>query len=648
MQKRYRNPDAASEKSMKRMQFYMAWISTVVLLVGTTDLAGCSTKESVPAAAAAQQPASAPAPAASTDQLAPQDAQAPTPDQVQQENAAAASDNAPQTQLPEVSLTADGLDELLAPIALYPDPVLAIMLQAAVNPQEVMDGGNWLTVGDNNKLKDAALDEATKKAGFTPVMMALLHFGPVVDMMCTQFDWTKQLGASYAADPKAVLDSVQRLRAQAVDNGALKSSSQMKVDVKEDQGKQVVALEPTDPKVVYVPQYNPDQVFGTTTTTTTANGVTTTTTTTTGPAGSTAPTTSTSSNSTTVVKEKEGVSTGTAVLIGLLSFGAGMAVGAAISNNNYYYPAWGYGGVWYGPRPYYPHPYHPVYYGGWHGGYAYNRPPYYRNNNVYINVNNNYYNRFNNNSNLRPGYQPRPVPYNRNPNSNYARSAGNYNGANRGVKYNGSNNYKRPTTYQGANNNRQPNTGNVGSRPGGANGGNAAVQRPAGGNAGNNANVQRPAPGTGNNNWKGQSTYQGNKAGTNNRVGNGNTPTRNPSGDRGFGQPGGTRPTTGNMPSTRPATGNNPAARPATGNVGNTRPGGNAQPTARPATQPANRPTTQPANRPQANNGGAFGGGGNAKADREASNRGRQSMGAPQHQQRSGGGKPAGGGQRKH
>ena len=77
----------------------------------------------------------------------------------------------------------------------------------------------------------------------------------------------------------------------------------MTVDVKQDQGKQVVQLEPTDPKVIYVPQYNPDQVFGTTTTTTTANGVTTTTTTTTGAA---APTTSTSTNSTTVVKEKRG------------------------------------------------------------------------------------------------------------------------------------------------------------------------------------------------------------------------------------------------------------------------------------------------------------------------------------------------------
>ena len=77
-----------------------------------------------------------------------------------------------------------------------------------------------------------------------------------------------------------------------------------------------------------------------------------------------------------------------------------MAVGAAINNNTYYYPAWGHGGVWYGPRPYYPPPYHPAYYGGWHGGYAYNRPVHYGNTNVNIKINNNYYNRFKKKNNL--------------------------------------------------------------------------------------------------------------------------------------------------------------------------------------------------------------------------------------------------------
>ena len=629
------------------MQFWMAWISTVVLLTGTTSLEGCGSKDSVVPAATAQPQAGAPA--ATADPQAQQAPQGQTADQVQQQNEAAAAQNAPQTQLPEVNLSAAGLDEILAPIALYPDPVLALMLQASVNPQEVMDGGNWLALPDNDKLKEAALDEASKKAGFTPVMQGLLHFGPVIDMMCTQFDWTKQLGAAYAADPKSVLDAVQRLRAQALDTGALKSSPQMKVDITEDQGKQIVQLEPTDPKVVYVPQYNPDQVFGTTTTTTTNGGTTTTTTTTTGGAPVT------TSNSTVVVQQQSsGVSTGSAVLIGLLSFGAGIAVGAAISGNNYYYPAWGYGGVYYGGRPYYPPPYRPVYYGGWHGGYGYNRPVHYGNNNIYINNNNNYYNRFNNNNNLNANYRPKPVPYNNRPNSAYAKSAGNYGGANKGVKYNGSSNYKGASTYQGANN-RQPNTGNIQNRPGGANAGNTAVQRPGAGSAGNNANVQRPNTGAANSNWKGQTTYQGaNKAGganvgANKGVSAGNMPARNPSGDRGFGQTGGTRPTTGNMQTSRPTTGNmatsrpttanTPASRPTTGNAPASRPTGNTQPAARPTTQPANRAAPQQTSRPQSNSGGALAGGSNAKADRAASSRGRQSMGAPQ--KNAGGGKQA-------
>lgn len=580
---------------MKRLNQCFSWVTAIALVLGTSGLDACGSNKDAPVAATqAQQPD-------------PQgQAQGQPPAQAQN----ASADASQNTQLPAVNFSADGLDELMAPIALYPDPVLAIMLQASVDPQEVMDGGNWLAVDDNQKLKEAALDQASQKAGFTPVMQALLHYPTVVDLMCTQFDWTKQMGAAYSANPKAVLEAVQRLRAQAVDNGALKSGPQMKVDVTQDQGQQVVKLEPTDPKTVYVPTYDPSRVYSTTTTTTSPNGTTTTTTTTNAPAGT--PTSSTSSNTTTVVKEeKSGVSTGTAVLIGLLSFGAGIAVGAAINNNNYYYPAWGYGGVWYGPRPYYPPPYHPVYYGGWHGGYYYNRPPYYHQTNIYINNSNNYYNRFNNNGNLNPNYKPRPVPYNNNPNGVYAKSMGN-----------------RPTTrQQGATYQPRPNN-NVNARPAPTTGN--VQTRPGQGNANVGA---RPAPGTTDaNNWKGQSTYKGKNpattgqqpvggaqtrpapgganAGANNRVGTGTPPSRNPSGDRGFGQQGGTRPTTGNTQNTRPSTGNQPTTRPSTGN----------QPAARPAPQPASRP--QPST-----GGGAFNGANNPKSDRAASNRGHSSMG---------------------
>jgi len=599
---------------MKRIQSYMALFTAFFLLSATTGLEGCGTKEATSASAVQQPAANTSAQDTSSAQQPPAapTGQAAQPDQSQQ-----------QAQLPEVNLTADGLDELLAPVALYPDPVLAVLLQASVDPQEVMDGGNWLALDENQNLKEAALDQASAKAGFTPVMQALLHYPTVVDLMCTQFDWTKQLGAAYQGNPKAVLASVQRLRAQAVDTGALKSSPQMTVDVKQDQGGEVVELKPTDPKVVYVPQYNPSQVFSTTTTTT-SGGTTTTTTTTSGPA----PATSSSNTTVVVQQQKSGVSTESAVLIGLLSFGAGIAVGMAINNNNYYYPAWGYGGVWYGPRPYYPPPYHPVYYPGYGGGYHYNRPVHYGNTNIYINNTNNYYNRFNNNNNLNPNYKPRPVPYNTNQNSTYAKSMGNSPGAKQGASYrpntsNNANNFKGQTTYQGnrptntTNTNARPATGNVQNRPGGANTGNAPN------------NAQRPTTGNNANNWKGQTTYQGNK-GANANVNAGNQPTRNPSGDRGFGQPGGTRPTTNNAPASRPTSGNASASRPATSNTPAARPStGNAS-ASRPAptSQPAARPASQPANRPQPSNGGALGGASNGKSDRAASNRGQASMGA--------------------
>jgi hypothetical protein len=598
---------------MRRIQFSMAWLSAFLMITVNMAWEGCSAKESSPAPVVQQDPANAPATNAAA-------ATAPV------EQADQAS-----MQLPQVDLTADGLDELLAPIALYPDPVLAVMLQAATDPQEVMDGGNWLVLDQNQNLKEAALDQASQKAGFTPVMQALLHYPTVVDLMCSQFDWTKQIGAAYQASPKAVLDSVQRLRAQAVDNGALKSSSQMKVDVTQSNGQQVVELKPADPKVVYVPQYNPDLVFQTTTTTTRPDGTTTTTTTTSGPATTVASSTNTNTNTTTVVKEKEGVSTGTAVLIGLLSFGAGVAVGNAISSNHYYYPAWGYGGVWYGPRPYYPPPYRPIYYPGWGPSYGYHRPVHYGNTNIYIN-NNNYYNRFNNNNNLNPNYKPRPVPYNTSSNSNYSRNMGSKPGAKQGVNY-------RPATAN-----------NVNSRP-------ATGNRPGGGNAGNNPGAApRPVTGSnGTNDWKGQTTYQGNKgeATGNNRVNAATPPARNPSGDRGFAQNGGARPATqpnrpntGNATYNRPnaANTNAPAARPGTGNSSGARPTPTTQPSTRPAAgnQPSARPAqSQTQNRAQSSGGGALNGA-NAKADRAASNRGHASMGAPAARTGS-----AGGGSRK-
>ena len=129
---------------MKRLQASFAWISALLLLTGNMGLGGCSS---------AKEPS--PSPVVQQDSAPPQ--------QVQGEQA-----QTQQMQLPEVNLTADGLDELLAPVALYPDPVLAVALQAAVDPQEVMDGGNWLVLDQNKSLKEAALDEASKKQASRP------------------------------------------------------------------------------------------------------------------------------------------------------------------------------------------------------------------------------------------------------------------------------------------------------------------------------------------------------------------------------------------------------------------------------------------------------------------------------------------------
>jgi hypothetical protein len=268
---------------------------------------------------------------------------------------------------------------------LYPDPVLAQVLTAATNPQMVLDAGNWLIA--NPDLKGRALDEAAQPLGFSPSMRALLQFPEVVDMMCMQLDWTTQLGEAFAADQAGVLDAVQRLRKQSADVGNLKSSDQMTVATETQEGKEVITVEPADPKVVYVPKYDPVAVYAPP------------------PAVIPAPTTTT-----TVVQEKTGYSTGAMVTTGLLAFGAGLLVGEVFDDDDDwddYHPNYGYGGMYYGGRPYYPPPpsyYRPPYGGSYRPGSGYNRPPGYQNgfnNNTIIvnNQGNDYWNSYGN----RPG-----------------------------------------------------------------------------------------------------------------------------------------------------------------------------------------------------------------------------------------------------
>jgi hypothetical protein len=239
------------------------------------------------------------------------------------------------------------MEELLAPVALYPDPILMQVLAAAGNPQEVLDAGNWLL--QNQSLKGDALEQAASKIGFTPPTRAILQFPATLDMMCQEMAWTTELGQAFVADQQGVLDAVQRLRFQAQEVGNLKSSPQMQVSLEDQQGEQVIYLKPADPQVVYVPQYDPVAVYAP------------------APAATT---------TTTVVQE--GYSTGALITTGLLAFGAGMLVNEIFDDDDWddrYYPRYGYGGGYYYNR----YPYRPVYGNGYYPSNGYNRPPNYNN-----------------------------------------------------------------------------------------------------------------------------------------------------------------------------------------------------------------------------------------------------------------------------
>ena len=88
-----------------------------------------------------------------------------------------------------------------------------------------------------------------------------MHFPQVVDMMCSEMDWTSQLGNAFNANQSAVLDSVQRLRLQAKQAGNLQTTPQQTVVTQQASGQQVIVIQPTNPQIIYVPQYNPVQVY---------------------------------------------------------------------------------------------------------------------------------------------------------------------------------------------------------------------------------------------------------------------------------------------------------------------------------------------------------------------------------------------------
>jgi hypothetical protein len=280
----------------------------------------------------------------------------------QSQPAAAASDysgqGAPQT--------AAELQGLVAPIALYPDALVAQILSASTFPDQVAVADNWLQT--NKALTGSALTQAVDKQTWDPSVKALTQFPSVLDKMAQSLAWTSSLGEAYHNQQADVMTAVQTLRAQAKTEGNLKSGPQITVV---QQSPQTIVIQPTNPQVVYVPEYNPTVVYGTPYVT-------------------------------------PGYSTGALVATGLLSFGAGMAVGAMMSGGCC---GWGYSSWncnWHGGAVYY---HGGAYYGNsaWHGGYyggGYNNNGYHNNNyNAYHNSNynnsgHNNYNSGNRNTNV--------------------------------------------------------------------------------------------------------------------------------------------------------------------------------------------------------------------------------------------------------
>jgi Protein of unknown function (DUF3300) len=150
-------------------------------------------------------------------------------------------------------LTTDALDRLLAPIALYPDQLLAQMLVCAENPGKIGALAEWLA--GNPSLKGSELQDAATRSGFEPSFVALVVFPDIVNAMAGNLDATTKISQAFAADRSAVFASIQRLRTKARDAGKLKSTPQQDVETRTtSSGQQVIVIEPANPQVVYVPQ----------------------------------------------------------------------------------------------------------------------------------------------------------------------------------------------------------------------------------------------------------------------------------------------------------------------------------------------------------------------------------------------------------
>jgi uncharacterized membrane protein YgcG len=271
------------------------------------------------------------------------------------------------------------LQALVAPIALYPDALVAQILTASTFPDQVAIANYWMQ--QNKSLTGSALMQAVNTQSWDASVKALTEFPSVLGNLAKNLTWTSSLGEAYHDQQSEVMTAIQTLRAQAKTAGNLKSTSQVTVV---QQSPQTIVIQPANPQVVYVPEYNPAVIYGTPYVT-------------------------------------PGYSAGDVAAAGIIGFGAGIAVGALMSGGccGWGYSSWNcgwhgtavvyHGGAYYGNSAW-----HGGYYNGsYHGGYGYN--------NAY-----NHSNNYNNSYNHSNAYNN----YNHSNSANSFKGGNNYNNVN--------------------------------------------------------------------------------------------------------------------------------------------------------------------------------------------------------------------------
>ena len=166
----------------------------------------------------------------------------------------------PQDSAAEARISNDQLDSLVAPIALYPDPLLSQILVASTYPLEIVQLSQWTQ--KNSKMSKEKMVEEVKKRDWDPSVQALVVFPDLVKILVENIKTTADIGNAFLAQQSDVMDGVQRMRAKAKDKGNLTTTEQQRVETKMIESKQVIIIEPSSPDVVYVPSYDPVVVYG--------------------------------------------------------------------------------------------------------------------------------------------------------------------------------------------------------------------------------------------------------------------------------------------------------------------------------------------------------------------------------------------------